>query len=292
MHLSYVSEAQGAALRETVRAYDDQNEGTFGTVGAVPEKGWPEQQAIFAMGPKRLLTFGLFEFSLVIFAVLIGLAQQTQFLLPFDLSDLDDWQARFGSDGDEFATLNRSSQITGALFALGAIGVIGIATGVVRTVLRDWDFRLDLTPKGFRRRRGLFTRTDAVMPVHRVQALVISTKWLRKRFGWHRLSFISLAQDSGSANHDVAPFAQMDEIVPIAAAAGFTLPDYAGSPAAWQLPSARYYSDRAVLNACVFGGLAMIALLSVPGNSGLIAGLGLGRPGYISGDTAVLYVAI
>jgi len=46
--------------------------------------------------------------------------------------------------------------------------VVGMLSGIVRTFLRDWDFRLERTSKGFRRRRGMFTRTDVVMPVHRV----------------------------------------------------------------------------------------------------------------------------
>ena len=61
-----------------------------------------------------------------------------------------------------------------------------MVTGPVRTFLRDWDFRLDRTAKGFRRRRGLFTRTDVVMPAHRVQALRFTTGIMRRRFGWAR----------------------------------------------------------------------------------------------------------
>ena len=56
------------------------------------------------------------------------------------------------------------------------------------SVLRDYGFRLEETPKGLRRRRGLLTRTDTVMPIHRVQALKVTTRIFRRRFGWHARS--------------------------------------------------------------------------------------------------------
>jgi putative membrane protein len=92
----------------------------------------------------------------------------------------------------------------------------------------------------------LLTRTDVVMPVHRVQALVIGTGLLRYRFGWHGLSFVSLAQDDKNESHVVVPFAKMDEIAPVVAAAGFHLPDAATG---WQKASKRYLIDRAALSA-------------------------------------------
>src|SRR3546814_2313850 len=109
----------------------------------------------------------------------------------------------------------------GALFVLA---FTSSATGMVRTYLRDWGFRLERTSRGFRRRRGLLTRTDVVMPLHRVQAVNISTGIVRGRFGWKSLAFVSLAQDSGSSNHVVAPFAKNEELEPIIRIAGFAPP--------------------------------------------------------------------
>ena len=120
---------------------------------------------------------------------------------------------------------------------------------MVRVFTREWGFLLERTARGFRRRRGLFTRTDVVMPIHRVQGIVIGTRMIRYRFGWHRLRFVSLAQDMGSASHDVAPFAKMGEIAPIAEAAGFHLPD---EGADWHRASTRYRIDSAVGDALFF----------------------------------------
>ena len=81
VRVRYVSTEEAQALRETVRArISDTAEGTAETSAA------EEKSAIlFAMDRKRLAKFGLFEFSLVAFAVLAGAAQQFDFLLPIEI---------------------------------------------------------------------------------------------------------------------------------------------------------------------------------------------------------------
>jgi putative membrane protein len=140
----------------------------------------------------------------------------------------------------------------------GVLGVaaLGVLTGVARTFAREYGFVLERTAKGFRRRRGLFTRTDVVMPVHRVQALKVTTRVLRRRFGWHGLSFVSLAQDAKGANHAVAPFAKMDEIAPVVEAAGFELPD---ANVAWHRASKRHRTDSVIRSIVPFAVPAAIA---------------------------------
>jgi len=130
----------------------------------------------------------------------------------------------------------------------------------VRTFNRDWAFVLERTAKGFRRRRGLVNKSDVVMPAHRVQAVALRTRWLRRRFGWYGLKFVSLAHDAKAGSHVVAPFARLAEIEPIARAAGFPLPDAA---TAWQRPVKRAFIDRALLGSLP-PALATIALLVSP----------------------------
>ena len=109
--------------------------------------------------------------------------------------------------------------------ALAGLVAIGILTGIIRTFLTDYGFRLERTAKGFRRRRGLLTLTDVVMPVARVQAAIVETGPVRKRRGWHALRFVSLAQESKQESHHmVAPLARLDEIWPIVAEAGIAQP--------------------------------------------------------------------
>jgi putative membrane protein len=250
--LAYLSAAEAARLREVVRERRDEAAPAATGEADAAEAG----TTLFAMGPKRLALFGLFEFSLAAVAVLAGAAQQFDFLLPFDVWDYRAWEARLAGSNAWFAALGAAGRAVEVGFVVVALLAVGVATGIARTFARDWGFRLDRTTKGFRRRRGLFTRTDTVMPAHRVQALQVRTRLLRRRFGWHSLKFVSLAQDAGSASHVVAPFAQMDEIAPIAAAAGFALPDCAE----WLRPSRRAYVDRALLGAAL-PGLAAVGLL-------------------------------
>ena len=254
--LTYLPEAEGARLRQLVRERREEAAPTAET--ATDEE--PEGETIFAMGPRRLIVFGLFEFSLAVVAVVAGAAQQLDFLLPFDPWDFEGWQERLAGPGAWLAGLGRGAQVVGGAIAVASLLALGFATGLARTFARDWGFRLDRTPRGFRRRRGLFTRTDTVMPAHRVQALSFSTRVIRRRFGWHGLRFVSLAQDSGAASHDVAPFAKWGELEPIARAAGFDPPDEAVD---WRRSSARYRVDGAVIGsflAVAIGALVAVAL--------------------------------
>ncbi|MGN3974762.1 PH domain-containing protein [Tsuneonella sp. SYSU-LHT278] len=244
--LSWLPLAEGERLRELVRERRDE-EAQQATPGLAVQAE-PSGDVLFAMPRKRLAIFGLFEFSLAAFAVAAGAAQQFDDFLPFDIWDWDGWQSRLDGGGHWLAALGPFAQAAAVMLALAMLVVVGFTTGLARTVARDWGFELTRTAKGFRRRRGLFTRTDVVMPAHRVQAVQVRTRPLRRLFGWHELRFVSLAQDEGTGSHVVAPFAQVDELAPIAAAAGFPLP---GAAIEWHRPARRAFVDAAVLGSLV-----------------------------------------
>ncbi len=224
--LSFVTVEEANRLREVVRA---QKSGVVVVEGDLEAVEQYEAAPIFAMDGKRVFTFGLYSFSLVIFAVLGGLAQQFDAFLPFEIWDFRHWIGLAEDRGVSVDTLNGIGWTARIIFAFGALATllfIGFVTGVLRTTLREHGFRLDRTVKGFRRRRGLLTLTDAVMPAHRVQAAVIQTGPIRKRRGWHSLKFVSLAQDSkDESNFVAAPFATLEEIWRIAQAAKIEAPD-------------------------------------------------------------------
>lgn len=255
LKLAYLSENEGERLRETVRA---RREGVGEEpVAADAAQSSVETRVLFEMSPRRIVTFGLFEFSLAAVAVIGGAAQQFDFLLPFDIWDVDLWQDRLAGSGHWLTGLGPWMQAVGIALAILSLGVLGFGTGLVRTVLREWDFLLERTDKGLRRRRGLLTRTDLVMPFHRVQALKIGTGILRRRFGWYSLKVVSLASDSGSANHDAAPFAQMREIEPIVRETGFELPS---TNTDWHRGSKRYRVDRYLLGLALLAGISLAGL--------------------------------
>jgi putative membrane protein len=182
--LAFVALAEAERLRELVRARQSDD-----AVAAAPDGPAAAEPStpVYAMDNRRLLTLGFYSFSLVIFAVLGGAAQQLDFLLPYGWDDLEGLWNAAGQGGGDLARLSLTAQLGGAVLALAGLVAIGIGTGIVRTALTEYGFRLDRTAKGFRRRRGLLTRSDVVIPVERVQAARISTGPVRKRRGWHAL---------------------------------------------------------------------------------------------------------
>lgn len=271
LNLSFLHVEAGENLRQLVRERREDLQVPPASSGPEGAASPSEDTTVFAMDRRRILTFGLFEFSLVIFGVLLGAAQQFDFLLPFDLWDWGAW--RDFAQNQNLAWLGGLGQLgafaafVGSVLALAAAGVL---TGVTRTVLREWNFRLERTTRGFRRRRGMLTLTDMVLPFHRVQAAILQTGWLRKRWGWHAFKLVSLASDSGSgsSNHVVAPFAKMEEIVPLSQLAAIMLPS-AETP--WQRPlMRRHMLEAGILSVLV---LAAVAILIVQDRGAYWAGL-------------------
>lgn len=255
LSLSYLSEAEGERLRDVIKARKD------GELAVEEHSVAPEAKVVaapadrlFSMDEKRLFTFGLFEFSLAVFAVLAGLFQYAETFVGIEIYDPGVWQQWFAGPGSWLSALGPVVQIVGIVSGLVSLVIVGSITGLVRTFLRDWGFVLERNEKGFRRRRGLFTRTDVVMPVHRVQAITVTTGFIRRQFGWYGLKFISLAQDSGSASHDVAPFAKMAELAPIARAAGFEIEP--AQSTRWHRGSRKFRIDNAILSALFLGMIA------------------------------------
>jgi putative membrane protein len=226
--LSFVSAADAERLREVVRAHKSGIASIGAKVEANTATGATDHPPIYAMGAKRLVILGVYSFSLIIFAILFGVAQQLDFLLPFDFWDIRSWFDIIKERGIAIDVVGRSAQIFGVLAGLFALILLGTLSGIVKTVLSDYGFRLDRTEKGFRRRRGLLTLTDVVMPIHRVQAISIHTGPIRKRSGWYALKFISLANDADAQkqekDHVVAPLATLSEVWTIAREAGVEPP--------------------------------------------------------------------
>lgn len=289
LSLSYLTEERGEELRQLVRELRDEHERPGPAAeGALAQPARSDEgEPLFAMGPARLFTFGLFEFSLAVFAVLAGLFQYVDNFVDFEIWDPDIWQDLIERYGVDLASIDATLQIIGAVTGLIALLIVGSLTGMIRVFTREWGFLLERTARGFRRRRGLFTRTDVVMPIHRVQGVQLGTGLVRYRFGWHSLSFVSLAQDMGASSHVVAPFAKLGEIAPIAEAAGFTLPS---DEADWRRASERFLFDSALRDALLFLIPAAIAgvvtSVNVPEWSYLVVGLLL----MVAGISAILNV--
>ncbi|WP_422345376.1 PH domain-containing protein [Parasphingorhabdus sp.] len=214
--------ADAEALRDTLRDYKSgvTTSAAEQAVAAPTDIGSDEGTPLFTMDNRRIFIAGLFNFSFVLLAILAAIAQNLDFLLPDDFFNPWYWAEQL-TEQDVVNGLSFTAQIAGAVGALVSLIAVGLGSGIIRTFIREYGFRLDRVDRGqpgFRRRRGLFTLTDMVMPIHRVQAAILRTGPVRQRFGWYHLKFQSLASDgSGESDHSAAPCAQMDEVDPILA---------------------------------------------------------------------------
>jgi putative membrane protein len=200
--LDSVSLAEAHRLRETVRGR---------RAGAAPAAAEPaaiaEEQVLFAMNVPRVLLFGVFNFSLVYIAGLFALLQTFDRFLPFDIYD----PARWVGLVDDYLPNRWTVGAIAAVLIVAAL--LGSIAGVLRTLARDYGFRLSLEGGRFRREQGLFTRSEAVIARRRVQLATVTGGPLRSLFGWSGLSFQTLgAGTDRSGQQSAAPFATRAEI--------------------------------------------------------------------------------
>ena len=198
-------------LRDTIRAAQ-RGQGSV-AASLVSDEGLEEAEDIlFSMSSADLVKAGIFNFSLTFIAVVGAAVNQFDFLIPFDVYDADFWFDLLGR-GQFLLDLGWVTQAIAAAAAIFSLVMLGAVTGIVRTFLRDFGFTLTRTPRGLRRRRGLLTQSDVVMPVHRIQTAIISTGPIRRWFGYYGLSVESLARDAEKQeNHSLAPHARLDAV--------------------------------------------------------------------------------
>ncbi len=203
--LQAIALERAQAMRAQVRA-------RRGVVAEAPAAAVAEPAPIYAMDLRRVLLAGVFNFSLAVFAGLFGVSQTFGDVAGFDPLSRRFWREMLAA-GDPLLDLLLAHQIIAALAGLVVLVLVGLATGMVRTMLREYRFRLDRSGVGLRRRRGLLTLTDVTLPIRRIQAAIISSGPLREAFGWSELKLQSLARDeSTKGDHVVAPLANQTEV--------------------------------------------------------------------------------
>lgn len=265
--LDALSLADAEQFRDFIRDY--KREGAGDSPGDIvgertgdAEASQPAEQAeypIFAMDMRRILIAGLFNFSFILLAILGTVAQNFDFLLPDGFFDPRNWLDSL-PDSASFNSLSAAQRLIGAIGAITTLLFIGVTSGLVSTLVREYGFRLDLVPSrrpGFRRRRGLFTLTDLVLPIHRIQAAVLQSGPVRELHGWHHLKFTSLASDpSGETDHSSAPCAQMAEINAIL---GYTSISNAAADLAYSPVNPAFWWRRAVMTIVLIGAISGLA---------------------------------
>ena len=249
-----VTVAQADALRAAVRAgrAEAASDVDAHAVEALGES--PGDRVVFAMTTPRVLLTGLFNFSLVYIAGLFGLLQTFRGLLPFDIRDPGRWLGLLD------ARLGERVPGGAILAVLLVAGLTGVVFGVLRTLAADYGFRLTAQGRRFRRTRGLFTRSDVVLPKRRVQLATIGAGPLRRRFGWSVLHFQTLSgAGAAGGRQTVAPLATAEEVAAILAEQGrLRLP----GDATLQRVSARHIVrtliGRALVPMLVVAGIAVV----------------------------------
>ena len=172
---------------------------------------------LFELSLARLIYSGLFNFSLLFLAVIFAIVQNLDEIGLVSIEDL--------------MTSERADDAAGyfnvrlALVLVPALLLLGMLSGIARTIARDFGYRLTRSDRGLRRRRGLFTLSEVVIPIRRTQVAVIESGPVTRWLGWYALSFQTLGADLKEGGVQVAaPFARMEELLPILAEAGFPAP--------------------------------------------------------------------
>lgn len=222
--LEYVGLDEAQRIRATVRAFQ-RTPRTADTQGGTAEPAAlppPEETVLFEMPFRRLLLSGMFRFSLLYLAVIFSILQQ------FDLNRVIeaafDWMSR--GRFEPYIDQAMESPVLAVTLALLLTLLLGWATGIAITIARYYGFRLSLEDNKLHKRSGLFTVAEGTIPLRKVQALILRSNPLMRRFGWYRLELQTMGADVREQGHQVAvPFAQREDILEIAPhIRSFTLP--------------------------------------------------------------------
>ena len=206
--LDSVSLAEADRLRAAIRAARDG--GAVSSAIAVERK----RDAIFAMRLPRVLLLGAFNFSLVYIAAIFAALNTLDNFLPFDLDD-----------PELYLDVARDRATAGMLTPLLAVAVVmvavllGVVAGVARALSREYGFRLLAEDGGFRRERGLFTRSEVVIPARRVQLGLVESGPIRAAGGWSALLLQTLGEGgkADGGRQAAAPLASDAEIAAVLA---------------------------------------------------------------------------
>lgn len=168
----------------------------------------PAEPVLFRMDARRLLLAGLFNFSLFYFAFIFAGNEYLQ-IFGIDLFSLD-WV-------EPARALAAAATWTATVLAVLLLGVVTVLASTIRTVARDYGFTVTRAASGYRRRRGLFTLSEVVIPFRRVQLLLLRAGPVARAFGWWRLDLQTLGSDGAKASHqNVMPLGRVGEALAIA----------------------------------------------------------------------------
>ncbi|QIG80610.1 PH domain-containing protein [Stakelama tenebrarum] len=203
--LDMVSLDEARRLRVVVRGEAQPDSGAV----AAPTEA-ERETLLYRLGFGQLLLSGLLSFSLFWVAAAFGLLQFLDDFTGYDVGDLFDWLELHRAD---FST----SQL---LFLPLLLVLLGLLSGMIRTILRDFDFRLTLHKGRLRRVTGLLSRGESILSIPRIQMGLVRRIWLRGMLGYADLSVQTLGgSDDPGGRHRIAPFVRDPAIAELMAVA-------------------------------------------------------------------------
>jgi putative membrane protein len=223
--LASVSLTEARRLREVLRRRGAAAAAVADTDAAAVAPA-EDEAVLFRLGTGRLLLLGVFKFSMVWIAAIFGLLQFGGELTTYDL----EWWMRRLRD---VVVEERPQDDPGfGLWIVGAAIALGLATGVGRTVLRNFGFTLTRDERRFRVRRGLLTRSEVAVARRQIQLGLIEHGTVSGRLGWRAFKVQTLGGGGeASGMQELLPFARPREVDPIVGLAGLP-PFREGAPTA------------------------------------------------------------
>lgn len=259
--LDSVSVAEAERLRQEVRGQVSKAATNEAAVQGPTTQASPAQTGdiVFDMDLGRVIMASLFSFSLFYLAAAYAVLETAGNFIAADFYSPTEWRRAAGS-----------ASLTQILLVIATILVLGVVFGAGRTILREYGFTLWKEGRRFRRERGLFTRSEVVVPLARVQLARTSTTLLRRLFGFYELSLQTLGgavvEGKAADRQAIAPFARLDEIAHILKETGrFRLPE----PEELKRVSSRRLLKKLTPLLIPVGILAMISLFIPPAALGL-----------------------
>lgn len=225
--LEYVTLDEAQRIRQIVRAHQhahatvapvkdaaDEHAVSYATTLAESnEVPSDEERTLFTMTLRQVLLSGAFRFSLLYLAIIFSALQQLDVFSRIE--DIMEWMMRGGLE--PYANFARSSPWLVGFFVLLFTLLLGWLSGVALSLQKYYGFRLWLNGDKLQKRHGLLTVSEGTIPLAKVQALVLRSNPLMRRFGWYRLELQTMGNNPQQQGHQMAiPFAQQDTILTLA----------------------------------------------------------------------------
>lgn len=165
-----------------------------------------EGNTIVAMPLSEVIKEGVFSFSFRSIAIIFGSLSYFASQILEDAVDSDQIVAAAAASrvGENFSWIWLGFVI--------ALPVLALITSVGHIVMRDFGFRLTAEAKGLRRTRGLFTKSDVLIPRRRVQLGLLRSGPIWDRIGRSAMFVQTMGGDTKGGPPQVLPFAQAAEV--------------------------------------------------------------------------------